>query len=172
MDYEVVQKFRGAKVVTYQCPRCGIDLESPLEEAGTEQMCPTCGGPFVSPGTPELLKEQQERQEQQEQEEREEKERIEAERRAAQERERKDRQRITASPPTPELVWYGKMYCNGCGYTWQARRNTPPARCPSCSKRSVTPVRVPRASGCLTCVLLFVLVAGSFVAGASLSVWR
>jgi rubrerythrin len=169
MDYEVVQKFRGAKIVAYRCPTCGIDLESPLEEAGTEQTCPTCGGPFTSPGLPELLKDQQERREQHE---REEKERIEAEWKAAVEREQKERQRLAPPPPPPrpELVWYGKMYCNNCGYTWQARRKTPPARCPSCSKRNITPVRVPRATGCLTCVLLVIAVAGALTVAGSLFV--
>jgi DNA-directed RNA polymerase subunit RPC12/RpoP len=29
--------------------------------------------------------------------------------------------------------WYGGMACLRCGYNWQARRNTPPGRCPRCS---------------------------------------
>ena len=33
--------------------------------------------------------------------------------------------------------WYGKMLCNRCGYNWQARRSTPPARCAKCSSKDI-----------------------------------
>ncbi len=36
--------------------------------------------------------------------------------------------------------WYGKMSCTKCGYQWDSRRNTPPARCPKCRSNSIRPV--------------------------------
>ena len=37
-------------------------------------------------------------------------------------------------------IWYGVMYCTDCGYRWMSRKSTPPAKCPSCSKRSISPM--------------------------------
>lgn len=34
--------------------------------------------------------------------------------------------------------WYGEMACRKCGYRWQSRRKTPPARCPRCSATLIT----------------------------------
>jgi hypothetical protein len=62
--------------------------------------------------------------------------------------------RAPQKPPPPEMVWYGEMHCEACGYTWQARRNTPPARCPSCSSRDVVSVKRPKRTGCLA-ILIF-----------------
>ena len=33
--------------------------------------------------------------------------------------------------------WYGTMICNRCGYRWQSRRNTPPARCANCRSKNI-----------------------------------
>jgi rubrerythrin len=37
-------------------------------------------------------------------------------------------------------VWYGEMVCGRCGYGWQSRRRAPPAQCPSCGSRTISPV--------------------------------
>jgi DNA-directed RNA polymerase subunit RPC12/RpoP len=37
--------------------------------------------------------------------------------------------------------WYGEMVCLTCNYKWQSRRNTPPARCPSCRSKSISVVK-------------------------------
>ncbi|KZY42510.1 MULTISPECIES: hypothetical protein [unclassified Oleiphilus] len=39
-------------------------------------------------------------------------------------------------------TWYGAMECNKCFYDWQSRRNTPPAKCPSCSSKDIDVVYV------------------------------
>ena len=54
MRYIVKKKMIGGLTVFYTCERCLAPLESPLEEAGTAQMCPTCKGAFVTPGETEL----------------------------------------------------------------------------------------------------------------------
>jgi Zn-finger nucleic acid-binding protein len=54
MTYTLKRKMRGGQIVCYSCPTCGGILESPLEEAGSEQICPTCQGGFVTPGIAEL----------------------------------------------------------------------------------------------------------------------
>ena len=33
--------------------------------------------------------------------------------------------------------WYGKMTCSKCGYFWESRKATPPARCPRCSSNRI-----------------------------------
>ena len=33
--------------------------------------------------------------------------------------------------------WYGKMNCERCGYSWESRRDTPPAQCPNCRSRFI-----------------------------------
>lgn len=33
--------------------------------------------------------------------------------------------------------WYGRMSCNRCGYAWNSRRSTPPARCAKCSSQNI-----------------------------------
>lgn len=67
-------------------------------------------------------------------------------------------------PAAPELVWYGAMICRACGYQWQARKSTPPAKCPGCSKRDVEPVRVPkRATGCAGMILIWVGVGAALM---------
>jgi hypothetical protein len=37
--------------------------------------------------------------------------------------------------------WYGRMNCIRCGYIWQTRLNTPPARCPRCSTTLITAIK-------------------------------
>src|SRR5438046_1883572 len=157
MHYEVKQHLVGGKTVLYKCGQCAMDLESPLEEAGTQQRCPYCNQSLISPGIKEL---EQDRRNQQIQEQHEAQLRAEREEKEQHEREQKEyqkrlqqqlqKQQQQQPPPQPELVWYGQMYCHSCGYTWQARRQTPPARCPRCSRRNVEPIRQPRrAMGCL-----------------------
>lgn len=33
--------------------------------------------------------------------------------------------------------WYGEMSCRNCGYRWNSRRTTPPARCPKCGTKEI-----------------------------------
>lgn len=40
--------------ITFNCPTCGAELDSPLEEAGQSFPCPTCGRQFMTPGLEEL----------------------------------------------------------------------------------------------------------------------
>ncbi len=56
MDYTVKKGFRGKLKVAFRCPRCNLELESPLEEAGNRCPCPTCQHEFVVPGIEELKK--------------------------------------------------------------------------------------------------------------------
>lgn len=44
------------------------------------------------------------------------------------------------SPKKDVIMWYREMFCESCGYSWKSRRPTPPAKCPSCNSRSVTPL--------------------------------
>ncbi len=147
LPYEVDDRIFGETVVAYQCPHCAHHLESPLHEAGTTHDCPTCQHPFVTPGLKEKAAEDAER------ERKEEAERVEQEKRRAQEL-----AAVSVKPtehPPAELVWYGGMVCHSCGYRWKARRNTPPARCASCSGRNISPVRVPPQG----CTVGFVILA-------------
>jgi len=38
--------------------------------------------------------------------------------------------------------WYGEMHCSSCGYSWQSRRNSPPAKCANCSSKTIEPCMV------------------------------
>ncbi|MFK5891965.1 MAG: hypothetical protein QM504_01950 [Pseudomonadota bacterium] len=40
--------------------------------------------------------------------------------------------------------WYGAMFCNSCHYSWQSRRNTPPAKCANCSSKNIKTTLVTR----------------------------
>ena len=42
--------FSSGKDVVYNCPHCGHDLISPLDEAGITDYCPNCKGTFNVPG--------------------------------------------------------------------------------------------------------------------------
>jgi DNA-directed RNA polymerase subunit RPC12/RpoP len=42
----------------------------------------------------------------------------------------------------PYKEWYGAMFCNSCHYSWQSRRDTPPAKCPNCSSKNIEPTQV------------------------------
>lgn len=42
------------KKVSYNCPRCAAELESPLENAGQRFPCPTCGHELTVPGIEKL----------------------------------------------------------------------------------------------------------------------
>lgn len=48
MDYVV-----KGKSVHYQCEKCGVDLESQLNEAGSTDECPFCHQKFIVPGVKE-----------------------------------------------------------------------------------------------------------------------
>jgi len=89
MDYRVEKGLVGRPRVTYSCPRCQSPLESPLEEAGTKQPCPTCGVGIIVPGIKEKLVADQERRG------------AEARRKAAEDAERQ-RQAIQARAATEE----------------------------------------------------------------------
>jgi predicted Zn-ribbon and HTH transcriptional regulator len=147
MNYHVESRLMGGPITSYQCPHCGHHLESPLHEAGTAVNCPFCQGAFETPGVPELQEQQQLEQERALA--------IAAEHARATER---DRQRVTArrvkASQPPQLVWYGAMYCHGCGYDWKARRMTPPRRCHNCGSRNVEAVRVPKHFNSVGCVLM------------------
>ena len=154
MAYEVRPSFFGPSIVAYQCLGCGHDLESPLSEAGEMHPCPFCHQVIETPGTAELREEIRKAAEQ--------KDRDDAERAAA-ERERvaKETARAmeqlrteTQAAAPPELVWYGEMVCNACGYRWQSRRDTPPAKCAGCSSRDIVPVRLPKRTGCLVAIVV------------------
>lgn len=54
--------------------------------------------------------------------------------------------------------WYGRMHCNSCAYQWQARRDTPPARCPRCGQGWIMPVMEKRGIGCFGMLILAVIV--------------
>jgi rubrerythrin len=55
--------------------------------------------------------------------------------------------RRVPTPTQEQLVWRGNMGCSSCGYQWKARRNTPPAKCPSCARRTAVPAM--EKAGCL-----------------------
>ena len=55
MEYRVTTTFRGKrKQVAFVCPTCRTDLQAPLEEAGQQFTCPTCGAASITPGAREL----------------------------------------------------------------------------------------------------------------------
>ena len=39
-------------MIQYTCNTCGIDMESPQEQAGTWQTCPACGAAVMAPTAP------------------------------------------------------------------------------------------------------------------------
>jgi len=49
----IKKNWRGAYVVSYDCPRCGERLKSPIEDAGKRDQCPDCEAVFVVPGASE-----------------------------------------------------------------------------------------------------------------------
>ncbi|HVT80648.1 MAG TPA: hypothetical protein VHM90_08320 [Phycisphaerae bacterium] len=159
MDYEIKRHLVGKPTVSFNCQSCSDELQCPLDDAGTEQRCPRCGTPFITPGQKELDEQRRQAQEEEENREHAEYEKRQKAFREQEERHRlKQREAAAAQPPEPEMVWYGDMLCETCGYQWQARRNTPPARCPSCSKRSVLPIKRPkRTAGCAAILLFFFL---------------
>lgn len=160
MDYEVVQNLIGRKIVEYKCGTCSTALQSPLAEAGTAQQCPRCDALIVTPGVVELEQHRREEvvREAADEQARREKEQAQERERQLEERERREQQGARQREREPELVWYGQMACNRCGYRWKARRNTPPARCPGCSGRDVVPIRQARA-GCAASIVLFLVLA-------------
>jgi DNA-directed RNA polymerase subunit RPC12/RpoP len=164
MDYSIKKPLFGTTTVAFSCEACSEPLEAPLEDAGTQQPCPRCGTIFITPGTEELEKQRNAERLQKEQEEAERRNREigESQKRHEKEREAIVEQEIKQQVQQPRLVWYGAMHCDACGYSWQARRNTPPARCPSCSKRDVHPVKEPERvrGGCTTVLVLFVSLVG------------
>lgn len=155
MKYTVRKQFLGGWVVTYACENCHGSLESPLHEAGTEQECPTCQNKFITPGEAELEKTRS----------------LAIRDKAIHVKPRRVEVRtvyVPSPPPKPrEMVWYGAMRCFNCGYQWQARRRTPPARCAGCSSRNIQALTEPRRifdwgiQGCLVSVAAFFAFAAS-----------
>lgn len=151
MAYRIETGMFGKRTVHYPCERCGQELESPFETAGSIDHCPFCGHTFICPGADALNAER----------EAELKKERQATVDAAEAKRRREVDAILARPappplpPPPVMVWYGDMYCRNCGYSWKARRSTPPARCAGCSSKNIQTVEVPqRASvGCLVILL-------------------
>src|SRR5213592_3229596 len=54
MRFIVKTGLSAKRRVAFNCPRCAAPLESPLEEAGSQFPCPTCGQDFTVPGIEEL----------------------------------------------------------------------------------------------------------------------
>src|SRR5687768_9568069 len=50
MEYRVRRDWLRRMIVYFTCERCRVDLQSPLDEAGSQQNCPTCQHPFLTPG--------------------------------------------------------------------------------------------------------------------------
>jgi rubrerythrin len=154
MRYQIIKNFFGQKHITFGCEKCGTQLDAPLTDAGMDQQCPVCHHHYICPGIQEL---EQEKAEQLAEENKKRQFEL-AKRQAA----------ITVQvkavspppPPEPELKWYGKMRCGSCGYIWQSRRNTPPARCPRCSTTNIYVVR--QAAGCM--VFVAIMLAGTVAA--------
>ncbi|HLP84543.1 MAG TPA: hypothetical protein VK157_09350 [Phycisphaerales bacterium] len=53
VQYKVVTSKDGKQLVKFKCPRCGIGLDSDLQTAGSNDICPECDSPFVVPGIAE-----------------------------------------------------------------------------------------------------------------------
>lgn len=62
VTYKVHKGLTGKRWVAYACEHCQSPLESPIEEAGTTQNCPTCGSKLLVPGQAERKAIEQERQ--------------------------------------------------------------------------------------------------------------
>ncbi len=43
----------GGRSIGYDCPHCSSRLKSPINDAGTSDTCPSCGGGFIVPGKEE-----------------------------------------------------------------------------------------------------------------------
>jgi len=54
MKYQVRKASGGKRIVSFQCPACSSEIESPLEDAGQAFDCPSCAHKFVTPGLPEM----------------------------------------------------------------------------------------------------------------------
>ncbi len=54
IPYEIKKSLMGNENVAYHCPNCHTDLESKLEEAGTQDKCPKCSRTFRVPGVQDL----------------------------------------------------------------------------------------------------------------------
>lgn len=64
---------------------------------------------------------------------------------------------VPARGESAATAWYGKMRCLKCGHNWQARNDTPSARCPKCGAKSPSPLHEkPRSAGCLGAALMLV----------------
>lgn len=156
MEYSIHENFLGKRIVSYKCPTCGADLESPLSEAGSMQECPFCHAGFYSPGVDEKKAEDRQTA----------LEKLAKENAALAKRQQQAQHvEVRPAPRPPDLVWYGAMFCQSCGYRWKSRRQTPPAKCHNCGSRHIAAIREPRrswlsleGSGCLVMLLLFVAV--------------
>lgn len=67
-----------------------------------------------------------------------------------------------------KMVWRGKMACDSCGYNWQSRRNSPPARCANCWDTDITPVMEAKGCGCITMIILIIGISVGFSIIASM----
>jgi DNA-directed RNA polymerase subunit RPC12/RpoP len=60
MEYTVSNGAPGKRQVSFSCPACQDRLKTPLESAGQEVECPTCGHLLLIPGVSELAAQQAE----------------------------------------------------------------------------------------------------------------
>ena len=52
MEYRIINRFFRESVVHHDCTTCGENLESTIDEIGTDQNCPECDKIFRVPGQP------------------------------------------------------------------------------------------------------------------------
>jgi Zn-finger nucleic acid-binding protein len=50
IPHKINKTLLGKLHVKYDCPKCKLELENPLNEAGRSDTCPECGTVFVVPG--------------------------------------------------------------------------------------------------------------------------
>lgn len=60
MEYTISKGAPGKRQVSFSCPACQDRLKTPLESAGQEVNCPTCGHLLLIPGVNELAQQQAE----------------------------------------------------------------------------------------------------------------
>ncbi|HOB73553.1 MAG TPA: hypothetical protein PKG54_03410 [Phycisphaerae bacterium] len=60
MKYQIHKPLIGEEKILYNCPGCGIDLESKMSEAGATDRCPMCQATFTVPGQEEVQRRQRE----------------------------------------------------------------------------------------------------------------
>jgi Zn-finger nucleic acid-binding protein len=50
IPHKINKTLQGKLHVIYDCPKCTLELENPLNEAGWSDFCPECGAVFNVPG--------------------------------------------------------------------------------------------------------------------------